>query len=324
MNPLISICVPIYNVAPYLERCVHSLMQQTYQRLEYIFVDDCSTDNSISLLEEWLERYPERKQHAIIIRNDCNHGLAYTRRISIENAHGEYIVCVDSDDYIEHDMIQCLVTKAIETNADIVAAGYFYESKTTSQIFLPEPCDKETDLFRVTLTGMIHHICSKLFRRSLYTVGRCCYAPEGLDYLEDRMMLVLLGTKLQRVATIDQPLYHYVYRNDSVSQRKSKKHFQCLIRFWEETDKLLDELGLTEKFQHYIGTAKIEDKAGLLMYCDNRTRKQYVNLYAKEEQTYTPKLTRGIALMYWFTKHHLWILTYCYQLYIRWIVQHNS
>ncbi len=317
-TPLVSICVPVYNVAPYIERCVRSIMEQTYDNLEYIFVDDSSTDNSIELLKQFIAQYPHRKNSIHIFTNDTNHGLAYTRRISIEKATGEYIACVDSDDYVELDMVQCLVDKALETKADIVVAGYYYETNTID-IIEPYPCDNETDYIYITLAGLIHHICSKLFRRTLFSIGRPCFAPYRMDYLEDRLLILSIGSKITRAATINKPLYHYVYRGNSVSQRKNEKHFQCLIQYWKEADKLLEELGLTEKYKQLVGTMKVEDKAFLLMYCDNRTRKKYVDLFSEEEKTYTPHLSRGIALMYWLTKHHLWLLTYLYQCYIRWL-----
>ena len=74
MNPLISICVPVYNVAPYIEHCVRSLMEQTYNNLEYIFVDDCSADNSIELVRSIVNQYPERCAHIRIIQENTSFG----------------------------------------------------------------------------------------------------------------------------------------------------------------------------------------------------------------------------------------------------------
>lgn len=317
-SPLVSICVPIYNVEPYIERCVRSIMKQTYENIEYIFVDDGSTDDSISVLKKVLQDYPERNKQVKVITNNHNYGTAYTRRIYTENARGEYIASIDSDDYIESEMIQYLVEKAMETNADIVVSGYYIETKSTS-VFKPYVCDNETDFLKIALQDLLPYLWNKLIKRSLFVNGRYCYAPIGMDYLEDRLMIFLLGTKVKRIATIDKPLYHYVYRYNSISQGKNEKHFRCLVRYWEEIDKLLYELKLTDKYNQLVGNMKIEDKAHLLMFCDNRSRKQFVDLYADEERIYTPKLTRGVALMYWLTKHHLWFLTYCYQCYIRWL-----
>lgn len=316
--PLISICVPIYNVTPYIERCVRSLMEQTYPNIEYVFVDDCSTDGSLDILKQMLDSYPEHRSHVKLIQNDKNHGLAYTRRISIENASGEYVVCVDSDDYVERNMIQSLVDKAKEEDADIVAAGYFIETKNIKKVE-PCPCQPATDYLLLALSDYLTPIWCKLIRRSLFAEGRNCFAPEGMDYMEDRMTLLFLASKTTHIVSINNALYHYVFRGDSVSQGKNEKHFRCLIQYWKEADKLLKETNMTEKYRILVGTQKIADKAHLLMFCNNQSRKLFADLYAEEERMYKPKLSRGVALMHWLTKHHLWELTYCYQCYIKWL-----
>ena len=319
-EPLISICVPVYNVAPYIERCVRSLMEQTYRNTEFVFVDDYSTDQSMAILRSVLADYPERSKQALIVTNDRNHGLAYTRRISIERAHGEYIVCVDSDDYAERHMLQSLFDQAAATDADLVAAGYYMETATPT-IEAPYSCSDGEDYMEAVLSDKLQHLCNKLVRRSLFTEGRSCYAPEGLDYLEDRTTMLLLASKAKRITAVNRPTYHYVYRSDSVSQSKNKKHFRCLIRYWQIADNLLCELGRTEQYKQLVGEQKIYDKAFLLMHCDNKTRKQFADIFAAEEKLYHPQLSRGLALMHRLTRHHLWWLTYCYQCYIRWIAR---
>ena len=81
----------------YLEQCVRSLMMQTYQNIEYIFVDDASSDGSVNMLRSLLEQYPSRKEQCIIYENDCNKGVAYCRRLCMKNATGDYLIHVDSD-----------------------------------------------------------------------------------------------------------------------------------------------------------------------------------------------------------------------------------
>ena len=316
MYPLVSICVPIYNVSPYIERCARSLMEQTYENIEYVFVDDGSEDNSLALLQEVVAHYPARQKQVHIFRNDRNCGTAYTRRLYTEKAKGEYIICVDADDYIELNMAQCMVDKAKETNADIVVAAYYDESNT-KQIVLPCYSENQKDYLQIALADTLPYLWNKLIRRSLFTEGRSCYTPAGMNYLEDRLMLLQLFSKVTSMATVDQPLYHYIHRKDSISQNKNKYHFRCLIQYWKEADKLLEEMNLTEKYGVLVGSQKIADKAHLLMFCDNQSRKLFADLYAEEEQKFKPALSRGVALMYWLTKHHLWVLTYCYQSYIK-------
>ena len=96
----ISVLVPVYGVEKYIARCAESLFGQTYEDLEYVFVDDCTTDRSMAVLHEVMERWPGRKGQVRILRNDSNRGIGYTRQRLIDVATGDYVTFVDSDDYL--------------------------------------------------------------------------------------------------------------------------------------------------------------------------------------------------------------------------------
>lgn len=112
MIPEISVVVPIYNVAQYIERCAHSLFAQTYKDIEYIFVDDCSPDNSIELLKKVLLFYPQRKKYVHIYAHEKNQGLVAARQTGISHVKGKYIICFDSDDWVNTDIVQLLYDEA--------------------------------------------------------------------------------------------------------------------------------------------------------------------------------------------------------------------
>ncbi|MDR0829587.1 MAG: glycosyltransferase, partial [Prevotellaceae bacterium] len=114
MTPAVSILVPIYKVSAYIERCAHSLFQQTFENIEYIFVNDCTPDDSIEKLQKIIEQYPNRKPFVKIIHHKKNRGLAETRNTALYNSTGKYIQHIDSDDYIELNMIEEMYKKAIE------------------------------------------------------------------------------------------------------------------------------------------------------------------------------------------------------------------
>ena len=107
----VSVLVPVYRVDRFIERCARSLFEQTYDNLEYIFVDDCSTDNSIAILRRVMEDYPERKGQVRIIRPERNRGLAAARNTALDAANGLFVTHVDSDDYLDRDAIRLLVEK---------------------------------------------------------------------------------------------------------------------------------------------------------------------------------------------------------------------
>ena len=121
----VSVIIPVYNVERYIERCVRSLFEQTLIDMEYIFVDDCSPDNSINILESVLEEYPNRKSQVKIIRHLENKGLPIARKTGIDNSTGDYIIQCDSDDWVDKDMYKAMYNMAVNTHSDVVVCGYY-------------------------------------------------------------------------------------------------------------------------------------------------------------------------------------------------------
>lgn len=120
----ITICVPIYGVEKFIKKCAQSLSVQTYSNIEYIFVNDCTKDNSIAILKDALKQYPQRLEQVKIINHKANEGLGGARTIAIKNATGDYILHVDSDDYLASNAVDLLMNKAELSGADIVDGGY--------------------------------------------------------------------------------------------------------------------------------------------------------------------------------------------------------
>ena len=108
----ISVLVPVYGVEKYIARCAESLFGQTYEDLEYVFVDDCTTDRSMAVLHEAIERWPRRKGQVRIMRNDRNRGIGYTRQRLVDAATGCYVTFVDSDDYLPPRAVELLAAEA--------------------------------------------------------------------------------------------------------------------------------------------------------------------------------------------------------------------
>lgn len=118
MNEKVSIVVPVYNVEKYIEDCLLSLVNQTYNDIEIIVVNDGSTDNSLMICEEYAKKY-----NNIILLSIKNQGVSYARNLGMDNSNGDYIICVDSDDIIESDMIEQMLSIAKEEKCDIVLCG---------------------------------------------------------------------------------------------------------------------------------------------------------------------------------------------------------
>ena len=118
--PKVSIIVPVYGVEQYIERCARSLFEQTYMNIEYVFVNDVTPDKSIIILNQVTEDYPQRSKDVKIVTHSTNRGVSAARNTGLAAATGDYLLYVDSDDYLCKDAVEQLVNKAEEKNADIV------------------------------------------------------------------------------------------------------------------------------------------------------------------------------------------------------------
>ena len=208
----ISILVPIYGVEKYIERCASSLLGQSYENIEYIFVDDCTNDNSITLLLKTLKRYPSRKDQVKIIKHKRNMGLGEARNSAVASATGEFIFHVDSDDYIDKDCIRLCVERQLSTNADIVSVGIINKFANCSiPVNIPYYRTPE-DLNEAVLRHDIpNNIWGRLIRRSLYLKHNI--KVEGVNASEDLNVLPRLLFYAQKIAFIKDQLYYYECSN---------------------------------------------------------------------------------------------------------------
>lgn len=133
MEKTISIIITVFNSATSIEKCLHSLFNQTYHNLEYIFVDDGTEDESVNIIMKVLELYPKRKCQVKIFSHKSNKGVSQARITGILKATGDYIIHCNSDDFVEIEMYELLYNKALQTNADIILCNikFVFENNTT-------------------------------------------------------------------------------------------------------------------------------------------------------------------------------------------------
>lgn len=207
MTPLISVLVPIYNVQPYIERCVHSLMAQTFQDAEFIFVDDASPDQSVRLLESVVSQYPERKHQVRLIRHHRNLGLAAARNTALEAAQGKYVCWVDSDDWVEPDYCMSLFEEAEKQAASIVVCDFYHEYENNQRIeFFTEFQDYQA-LINNRRAYSWNLFC-RFVLRSLLTVNEL-RSYDGIGMGEDMGLSVRMHYYSRKTVYLHKPLYHY-------------------------------------------------------------------------------------------------------------------
>ncbi|MGC9151617.1 MAG: glycosyltransferase family 2 protein [Microbacter sp.] len=280
MNPDISILVPVYNVAKYMERCAVSLFEQTLEHIEYIFLDDCSPDNSMEILQNVISRYPQRASHVQIIRHDRNRGLAAARNTLVEHAAGRYILHVDSDDYVEKNCAELLFMKATTESADIVISDIFREKKSSTTIqrvrFSP---DKTTYINLVLASLSPSYNCGKLINTDLYLKHqiRC---KEGINVLEDYHTLPRLAYYANKIVKVDTPLYHYVQYNENAYTKHFNEQFiSNVCEAIEIVESFFRSKEDGKKYEKGIEAFKIMTKINNIKNADSTLQKQIMNLF---------------------------------------------
>ena len=264
-NPLISILVPIYGVEKYIQRCVESLLEQTYRNIEFIFVNDYTKDKSVEILKEIIDSYPNRKSQIKIINHERNRGLAAARNTAVENAHGDFILHVDSDDYVATNIVEKLVKKQVETNADIVCTDlYRCVDQNKEEIKYPYDENNESFIRNIFYGKQESWIWGKLIRKRLY-VDNAIKVEEGCNMAEDFQVLPRLAYFSNRIAYVKEPLYFYECSNASSyckkvneSQKMQQwRSFDILYSFFEQyLSQDLPKKNLLHQFGSYYTNKK--------------------------------------------------------------------
>lgn len=222
----VSVIVPIFKVEQFIEKCSRSLMAQTLQEVEYIFIDDASPDNSINRLQTVLDFYGDR--NITIVRHASNKGLPAARNTGLALARGEYIFHCDSDDYVEPDMLEKMYMEAVRTDADIIWSDWFL-TYSDSERYMKQPAyTSPYDALVGMLCGkMKYNVWNKLIRRSLY-IDNDVKFPSGYGMGEDLTMLKLF-CHAKKVSYLPKGFYHYVKLNlNAFSNTYSQRHLEEL------------------------------------------------------------------------------------------------
>lgn len=212
-HPLISVIVPVYKVEPYLDRCVRSIVNQTYRNLEIILVDDGSPDNCPAMCDAWAE-----KDSRVKVIHKENGGLSDARNAGLAAAAGEYIGFVDSDDWVSPDMYWLLYETMVEHDSDISACGVemVWEDGTPPRLLTKRGCcvlTQEEAMRAVIEESWIQApVWYKLYKREVvrdipFPVGKCH---------EDVFWTYQVVGNARKVSVFDTPCYHYTQRSGSI------------------------------------------------------------------------------------------------------------
>lgn len=260
--PKVSVVVPIYKVERYIERCARSLFEQTLDDMEYIFVDDCSPDNSVNVLNTVLHDYPNRKEQTVILHHESNKGLPIARQTGIKAASGEYIAHCDSDDWVDLDLYEAMYNAAKGKKLDVICCdckntdgeSFTIISGGTKTIVNDCICD-------IMYRKMWWSLCNKLFRRDIYDHD-IMYPNYAMG--EDMCLCLQLFKNVTSVGYVSGKYYNY-YKNPH-----SIVNVWTPIKCLNKHEQLTHNLSIVEQCYSEMHNPRI--KAGLV----------YLAFYAQE------------------------------------------
>ena len=231
---LISIIVPVYNVKEYLDKCIESIVNQTYENIEIVIVDDGSSDGSEIKCDEW-----KKRDSRVVVIHQENRGISAVRNTGIQNAHGVYVCFVDADDYIAVDMVERLYCALIDNSVDIAICGYYecIDDKLIKHFYRSKKMIDPKDYFESIFEG--HQIGSypwnKIYKRELFS--DVAY-PVGQKY-EDVSTTYKLICKCKKIAVITDCLYYYVRHEGSITKSINSKNMWDLINAITEREEYI-------------------------------------------------------------------------------------
>lgn len=211
----VSILVPVYGVERYIERCAVSLFEQTYQDIEYIFIDDCSPDLSIDVLRKVIKRYPRREAQVHIIQHECNQGLSGARVSAIKAATGEFLMHVDSDDWVERNTVELCVKKQKDTGADYIYFDIVMHFRKYNKYLLKKSYISPREMaLAVIRRDTPVSIWGGLIRTTIQRNNEI-YPQIGVNMGEDYQQTPRIVFYSERIAYLAEQLYHYDFTDES-------------------------------------------------------------------------------------------------------------
>ena len=289
MSVLVSIIITVFRSENTLKRCVDSVLCQTYRNIEVILVDDGSPDSSGDICD----KYALRDNRVKVIHQD-NGGVSVARQVGMENANGEYTIHVDSDDWIEPTMIEELIFKAIEDNADMVICDYVKENLKNKYIVRQNIRDISCEsLIKKMLYQQIHGCCwNKLVRRKCYR--DLFFQPSNISFSEDLLSNLRLLKYGIKVSYLPRVLYHYVDNMSSICHMIDERNINSKKNVVEI---LRNELRVDDEDLFYLKKMVLYDML------QSKRLKEMMNLYPE----ITSKIKSEKGSLNFFTPYKTWL-----------------
>lgn len=265
----VSIIVPVYNVEKYLNKCLNSIICQTYKNIEIIVVNDGSTDDSYSIMEDW-----KRKDNRVKIYSKENGGLSDARNFGVKKSSGNYLMFIDSDDYIDNKMVEIMYKDIKLNNSDFCFCNIYYQYDDHKKIAVDIKNQSRTFSGKGKFSFLfdLHKkisvmACNKMYRKSLF--DGITYPLNKLN--EDEYVIYDLINKSNVISYISKPLYYYYQRGNSIMHKFNSKRFEVFDLLENrtkkfESEKLIEFANKNDIFNYIISVNNL---------CDYKMSKDY-------------------------------------------------
>lgn len=278
----ISIIIPCYNVEEYVEKCIDSVINQTYKNMEVIVIDDKSTDNTYDRLKKLEEKYSGKFS---LYQNEENKGLAYTRNFGVSKATGDYVGFIDSDDYIAKNYYEELVKKLNKENADLVVNDILLLDENGNSIGeVNSACKDEVTKLSIIDNGLAASACNKLLRKDLLL--KYPFLEGKIN--EDVASIIPIIVHSKRVAYTKKAVYNYVQRHNSIQNSKfSEKRFDM----FDSIKICLDRISEDENYLEYRDIILLHQLLEIYIYIlieieDEKERTKLINKFIEKLKEY--------------------------------------
>lgn len=309
--PKVSVIIPVYNVATYIERCARSLFEQTLDDMEFIFVDDASPDDSVQILQEILSHYPLRKSQVRIIHHSSNQGQSTARNSGLQVARGNFIAYCDSDDYVTSNMYKSLYEKAIQEKADVAYCDFFMVHSSYNEYYKTLNKNEDKMVFLKKYLSQNWNVLWNMIISRELLLAHNLHSPQGITYCEDFYLTVPILFYANKIAKVNDALYYYNRVNSS-----SITHNLREKDFLDERNTCLDTIGFFTKngvmtnYQREMSWRVLKSKQDLVL--NPHQHHEFMDIYPESHKYIlscpVSFCNRKIKFFMWMLTHHLRLL----------------
>lgn len=303
--PKISVVVPIYNVEKYVKRSLLSLFNQTLNDIEIIIINDGSTDNSLSIVNDVIKNHSKDNNKITLISRE-NKGLVATRAEGIEIATGDYIIHLDSDDWVEYNWLQLMYETACENNSDIVMCDYT-EIYNNKELRFYKECfpSKQENINSLLLGKISNSICDKLIKRSILTNNNIIFNNK-ISMGEDIIFTLQTFFYSNKISYIPTALYYYNKVNEnSLTYNYSQKSLVDIVNVIEIIENFLAQKNYLNQTKESLSRFKLKVRAQYIVSSNNDYNNFLKAMTLYPEANYlinTPETSKILKVMFFTNK----------------------